>query len=271
MESKNLKPSVIKDGVIFYLTTAFPPVSAGSSVINRNLLSHYDEESFVLLKSKTDIESKIGGKAPKYTYNIFRAYYKFPKIVNNLLGNLQLYVSILRVLSLIKKHKPKAIVSVYPNYHFLKIGRIVSKISGVPHFPYLHDTVAEALSNTPLASKAEKLQSQVFSESNRIFVMSKGMQTLYKDKYNIDSIPLLHSYLEPISDELQPADFKKAFWGGDIYDINLASFSRLTKVLAKLNISVNCATSKSIKILQRSGIDTQNISVNFSWFTASCP
>ena len=82
--------------------------------------------------------------------------------------------------ALIDQTDAKALVAVYPTYHFLKVAREAALEKGLPWVAYLHDTVAEALSNTPLAHAAETLQNQVFAEAALVFEMSRGMAELWR-------------------------------------------------------------------------------------------
>ena len=60
----------------------------------------------------------------------------------------------------------------------------------------MHDTIKEGLSHTFYKYEAINLQKNIFKRGAPILVMSNGMKDLYKNKYNIDSIPVLHSYPE---------------------------------------------------------------------------
>lgn len=255
---------IIEEGIIFYITTAYPPVPAGSSVINRNLLSHFDEDSFVLIKSKVNQTKKIEGAEPKHTYSVFKPYYNLPRRLNNFLCDLQISFAIKKILRLAKKYQPKAIVAVYPDYYFLKIAREAAKVLDIPFIPYMHDTIAEALSSSRLANKAKELQDQVFEEADKVLVMSDGMKDLYQSKYKLPSTALRHSYLEPIKEHPDKLpEEKKAFWAGDVYNINKTSLNRVSQALAKNSYELILATYRSKEDLKQLGLEGDHLQTTF--------
>lgn len=245
------------------MTTAFPPVPAGSSVINRNLLSMFNPRSFKVLTTSAKISANIEQIQDTDIKRIFRSFY-FSSRLNYYLSMMQIKKAVKESVKLAEKEKPAVIVGVFPDYYFLKIARETAKITGIPLVAYLHDTISEAHHNTRYENEANILQEQVFSEASAIFVMSRGMAELYKAKYKLDAMPLEHTYLEQIPGSLPEVQLKReAFWGGDIYGINKNAVSRISEALGKINCGFFLATGASIEGLKSMGIEGDHIQRGF--------
>lgn len=141
-----------------------------------------------------------------------------------------------RLIRLIDQEQPTAMVVVYPDLHFLHVGCQVARQTQIPWAAYLHDTIVESVSTPRCREKAARLQEQVFTEASSIFVMSEGMRDLYEHKYGYKSIPLEHTYPEPIPSAPREAPNRiQAFWGGAVYGINDHALIRILTALCSLD------------------------------------
>ena len=257
-------PDLCENGKVYYITSDFPPVVGGSSVINRNLLSRFNPKSFVVFASDAKQKNSVALLDPDtQIHRVFKTYY-FSKKVNVLMNRITLRSTIRKVLKQARIDSPKVIIASYPNYYALKIAREVSKELNIPLIPYIHDTIAESRVNNVLEKEASILQEQVFKEAAALLVMSEGIRELYSKKYNIDSISLEHTYLEEIPSTPESDSIPlQAFWGGYIYSINSNSVRRLLNSLNKLNINTFLASSNTMESLENAGIITEKIKTGF--------
>jgi glycosyltransferase involved in cell wall biosynthesis len=232
-------------------------------VINRNLLSKFNPRSFKVLTTKAKLPANIEQIQDTDIKRIFRSFY-FSSRLNYYLSNMQVNKAVREAVKLAEREKPAVIVGVFPDYYFLKIARETAKITGIPLAAYLHDTISESHYETRYSREADILQEQVFNEASAIFVMSRGMAELYKKKYNLDSMPLEHTYLEPVLDTVPDNTLKRqAFWGGDIYAINKNAVSRISEGLKTINCDFFLATGASLEGLSSMGIEGSHIKRGF--------
>lgn len=260
----NEKLSFKNNKKVFFLAEGYPPTPSAASVVHRNLLSNFKEDSFHVFSVNHRIDSR-----KTETMNFRRTIVVFSLIhismkLHRLFMQLQVYLAVLILYFHIKREKPAALVAAYPDFFFLKIGYLASKLSGIPFFPYLHDTVEEALKHTANAEAGKKLQVDIFRDSATVFVMSEGMKALYKRKNNFETVPLYHIYNETV---LTPEPIEKirreALWGGDVYGMNMCSVRRYSESLKRLNTKFTLTTNRTIPQLKGMGIEGEHIERTF--------
>ena len=254
--------NLCENGKVFYVTAAFPPVPAGSSIINRNLLSCFNPASFDVFSTKADIAAKVESFDIN-VHRIFKSYY-FSSRLNLLLSKMQVSSATKKLIKFAEKEKPSVIVGVFPDYFFLKIARDAARTLGIPFVAYLHDTIAESSAGGKISKESSILQDQVFEEASALMVMSEGMRELYKNKYSIDSTALEHTYLEDIPKEIASGELnKEAFWGGDVYAINKNSVRRVADALRSDGLKFFIASGHNRSYFETAGLNTENIETGF--------
>ncbi len=92
----------------------------------------------------------------------------------------------------------QSIVVVFPDEVFLLAAYALAVLTGKPLYPYMHNTYLE---NRPDSRLARWLQPRLFSRSRHVFVMSEGMERLYKQDYpSLKCSALVHSFNDPLPD-----------------------------------------------------------------------
>jgi hypothetical protein len=92
----------------------------------------------------------------------------------------------------------QVILVVFPDEVFLLAGYVLARLTGLPLYAYFHNTYLE---NRPNNRLARFLQPRVFAMAGHVFVMSEGMDRLYKKNYpNLRCSPLVHSFNGPLPD-----------------------------------------------------------------------
>jgi glycosyltransferase involved in cell wall biosynthesis len=260
MNCKKLK-SLCDKGHIIIVTAFYPPVTGGTSVIIENLVGNLNPESYSIATINPTFSKPSKSFNIHYLMNTLTWLERFHRQWQEL----HTTSAVKRLVKLCKEKNAKAIVGVYPDYHFIKIANKASRITGLPLISYLHDTIAEGLSHSGWATKAKTLQDKIFQDSVHIFVMSEGMQTLYKKKYNIDVDPLEHTYPEPLKKEVFNEEIEESniFWGGAIYTINRNSVSRVAKASGELKTKLEIASKITKDQLKNMGIKTDFVEVSF--------
>jgi hypothetical protein len=90
----------------------------------------------------------------------------------------------------------EAILVVFPDEVFLLVAYVLARLNGRPLYPYFHNTYLE---NQPNSRLARWLQPRVFDIAHEVFVMSEGMQRLYRAKYpTLRCSALVHTFNRPL-------------------------------------------------------------------------
>ena len=111
---------------------------------------------------------------------------------------------------------------------------------------------------------AKIVQQKIFDTSHKIFVMSEGMKDLYKEKYNVETIPLLHSFSEEVDEkEFNNNNIEKSiFWGGAIYAINKETVKRIHLACTDLDYTLTLSAANTYEKLTNLGFENNNIKSN---------
>tara|TARA_B100000886_G_scaffold335096_1_gene291625 strand:+ start:5 stop:937 length:933 start_codon:yes stop_codon:yes gene_type:complete len=167
-----------------------------------------------------------------------------------------------KIVNILKNQNITHIIGVYPDLDFIQLAMTVAKECKIKFYPYLHDTIVESLNHKFYKPLAEKIQKQIFLNSVKIFVMSDGIKELYKNKYNIDSIPLLHTYSEEIKIDLNKKDIANSFfWGGSIYTLNTNSVKRINQICNEINHTLLLSAATSYQNMINLGFKMDNIKI----------
>lgn len=254
-------PKVSDKGHVI-VVTAYPPQPGGTCVLMQNLLRCFDPASFSVVTG--DIKGPISLSNQNVEIHHVLSSIDFSTRLHRKWWDIQLPWAVSKLVRLIKRKRPCALVGVYPDYHFLYIACEAARKTKTPLVAYLHDTMVEALCDSPLLSKATLLQERTFKEASRILVMSQGMADLYARKYSLDCMPLEHSYPEAIPTGLpETAPLRQAFWGGAIYAINTRAVGRVAKALEEIETPLLLATNTTAANLEQDGISGSHIKIDF--------
>ena len=173
------------------------PRHGGSSVIIENLAKNFRSDELVVLGSRRYAQPDLPSRdqnGPKFHY--FFSELDFMGRGNRFFSwfrDLRFKALVKRIKSLIKSEQIDHVIGVYPNASYCLAASIAAKEMNVKFSSYFHNTYVE---NVEISDpKAETIQSTIFDNSQHIFVMSKGMQRFYEDKYKLHNfIPLVHTY-----------------------------------------------------------------------------
>lgn len=261
MSEESFFPPIIRGGHVLYFTNGYNNTISGTSIVNRNLLSSFSEESYTLLTytDKFDLFKRNDNIWPViYTNSFFGRY-------NKLIAQFQVRIALWRIVNdpLIKK--VKVIVATNPDIILLSLAEKVASKLNIPFFPYLHDTISEAYKNTKYENYSIKVQNDVFKTSKKIFVISDALSDLYLKKYDIQTIVLRHIFNKRNEQVLIKKSTKitKLFWGGGIYDINKSSLVAFSNIISGSNLFLELTTQRSPEYLKSIGMNFTNIDVKF--------
>lgn len=172
------------------------PRAGGSSIIVENLGKNFSQKDLVILGGKG-----FRHKPHQRSLNFPKVIYHFTEInINGRGDRFFTWVRKTRFNSLVKKiektirsEKISYVLGIFPDDFYCYAACIAAKNMGIPFSSYFHNTYVE---NTAITDpKKHDIQEEIFNASERIFVMSKGMQRFYEEKYKLTKFePLVHSF-----------------------------------------------------------------------------
>ncbi|MEO1516119.1 MAG: glycosyltransferase family 4 protein [Bacteroidota bacterium] len=245
------------------------PSNGGSSIIIENLAKNFDKDELIVLGSK-----KLFGNAPvERPADNPRFLYFFSEIY--LFGRGYRYFTWFRkwrfrplineIKHIIQREQIDYVIGVYPNPFYCHAACIACRELKVPFSSYFHNTYTE---NTAITDpKAADIQSEIFDQSEYIFVMSDGMKRFYEEKYQLGKFkPLVHSFNAfPSRDSLKgipgaKKDKYRLVAIGNFNESNMDATLRFAKTISdhpKYSLSLFTHVPKIL--LKKRGLDTHSI------------
>tara|TARA_Y100000385_G_scaffold253267_1_gene277286 strand:+ start:1157 stop:2302 length:1146 start_codon:yes stop_codon:yes gene_type:complete len=246
---------------ILFVTKNYFPSNTGSSVVMTNLIKELKQDSIygvvTCANSFNDSDEIVNGKI---VHKLFQFQFLFIPRLWFIIRRLIFKKMRKKVIQIIKEKNITHVVGVYPDLDFLELARSASHSSGVDFYAYLHDTLNEGLAHTSYKNFSKGIQSKIFETSHKIFVMSDGMRDLYKEKYKINTIPLLHSFSEKFEKKSFKTNSEKSiFWGGSIYSVNKETVKRIHQACLNMNYTLTLSAANNFKKLSKLGFNNKNI------------
>jgi len=254
---------------ILIVSWSILPSKGGSSVIVENLAKNFSNDELVVLGSRKLFQPKKIIRDPKgpqffyffselyflgrgYRYFIWFRKWRFNPLVK-------------KIKKLIQEEKIEHVIGVYPNPFYCLAASIAAKELGIPFSSYFHNTYTDNIAITD--PKAEAIQKQIFDHSENIFVMSKGMQDFYEERYGLKKfIPLVHTF-NTFADESMlkgiPGENKKHYKLvaiGNFNESNMDATLRLAKTISDHpKYSLSLFTHVPKVLLKKRGLDPRSI------------
>ncbi len=245
---------------------SFPPLPGGSAIIVQNLITGFSNDSIVLATSKPRSVQRPADASGSYPRHFVWNESNLPGRWERLRKLLLRPLVTSRLLRIARRHRCGAVVGVYPNLQFLDASERAARRLGLPFIPYLHDTVAEALSSSRFAPWARATQRRVFASARRILVATQGMDELYRAKYGLETIPLVHIYPEPVpsAPPSRPARKRSLFWGGGVYSINSGSLLRVQEAGVRVDgLKMTIATGQAPEEVHSLGFEPGTVEFTY--------
>jgi glycosyltransferase involved in cell wall biosynthesis len=242
------KPPVVPGEHVIIITQVNPYTPVGGvTVVLQNLLSSFDQDSYTFAYlGRFDWRWK-DRKKYRDCYRLIPNFHPLQFLDRVFRGIKQRY-AIKRAVKLAKRKNARIVFGLYPTLNSLHVATEVAKQTGAAYFPYLHDTVAEGLSHSNRATFAKRVQDEVFRTAKLVVTMSDGMTDYYREKYGMETEPLVHSYPERLADKPNYERTKNAFWGGEVYHINDRGFARVQKALLAKDTQIIVTSLSPLKI-----------------------
>ena len=245
------------------------PNKGGSSIIVENLAKNFSDKEMIVLGSRQWMQDTHVDR-PK---GIARFQYFFSEMY--FMGRGYRYFTwfrkwrfrplVKKIKQIISEEKITHVIGVYPNPFYCHAANIAAQEMQVAFSSYFHNTYIENIAITD--PNAPKIQGEIFSNSEHVFVMSKGMQRFYEEKYKLKKfVPLVHTFNEfPNEKTLTglPSENKthyKLVAIGNFNESNLDATRRLISAIKdNPKYSLSLFTHVPKVLLRSRGIDTDAI------------
>jgi len=194
------------NGKILLISWTLPPEPTGSAVIVGNLAKQFSADEMVVAGERPYRRPSVSWRD-----NWPRLMYIASALPPTWRGarwwrRLQLPLMLWRSMSLVRKYQCSVVVVVFPNEEFLLVGYLTALWTGAPLFAYFHNTYVENRRGLSFRF-ARWLQARVFSRARHVFVMSKAMVGLYRERYpELSCSALVHSFNEDVPEFASPPE-----------------------------------------------------------------
>jgi glycosyltransferase involved in cell wall biosynthesis len=181
------------------LSWSIPPAPTGSGVITGNLAKQFSPDEMVVMGARYVGRPPVdwSDEWPRLIYATLQppAGWRGARWIRWM----QWPWLVLRALWTLLVQRCEAIFVVFPDEIYLLAAYFLSLITGRPLFAYFHNTYLELRPDSKLA---RWLQPRVFRRAKHVFVMSEGMQRLYRQHYpDLACTPLVHTFNDPLPDD----------------------------------------------------------------------
>ena len=254
---------------ILYISKSIYPLEGGSVIITEKLAEQFTADEMVVLGGRKLFNPTINRKngIAKFYTQLGDVNYKgrgdrFFVPIRYLLFPFLLF----RIYRILKKEKCTYILATFPDIYFCYASYLIAKWTKTPFSTYFHNTYLENRPNGHRGFFAKKWQPKIFNLSEKIFVMSKGMEQFYAKKYGSEYnfVPLEHTFTEwPIYKSNIPSfdeEKIKLVMIGNINSSNAEATIRLLNTLKNDNrYEIYMYTSVPKLLLKSRGIDIDAI------------
>ena len=225
--------TVAEKNKILLVSWTLPPAKSGSAFVLQEIIKYFSAEELVVLGEKVEGAAPL----PNITY-VSSNPIKFKKGNRFIKWYRWLMVPFITraIIRLNDKEKCTAILCLFPDEIYLESARRAAKKLDLPFYSYFHNTYYENRSGL-WKMMAKRIQSKVFQQSEKVYVMSEGMVELYKKIYpHVSFKALVHPFNAPLAKGYKalPANsspFVITFLG-NLNESNIDAFSFFVKTIA---------------------------------------
>lgn len=246
---------------ILLVSQSVLPYKGGSSVIVENLAKNFSEEELIVLGARGLVHKRQNKSKFHYFFSELSIFGRGARFFN-WFRRLRFEPLKRKIKALVKNEKIDYILAVFPNSFYCLAACQVAHEMGIDFSSYFHNTYVENTANQE--KNAIAIQQEIFEASEFVFVMSKGMQKYYEEKYQqANFVPLVHTYHS--LPDLDTSEWKekrmyKLVAIGNFNESNIDATKRFIEAISsddRFDLSLYTHVPKVL--LQQRGIDTSAV------------
>lgn len=245
------------------MSRSFPPAVTGSSILMGNLAKQFSRDEMEIVGALDPGAPTVQWSKswPRINYVIrWSASWRGERWLR-LLYTPWLFIYTLAVLLL---RRCQAVMVVYPDEYYLLTSYLVARLTRKPLYGYFHNTYLEKFKTSRLANW---LQPRFFAYASHIFVMSEGMERLYRQNYpDLDCSPLKHTFNDPMPPDEPPPplhDPIRLCLSGTINPASEDSVLRCSQMIREMDrVQFNLFTGTPQSYVERVGFTGPKVTVN---------
>jgi hypothetical protein len=247
---------------LLVISWSLPPEPIAMAIVVENMARQFNGDEMVIAGEKISSLKYSEWKG----VNDIEINYIFRKFgYRKILSLIQLPIALYKLLSIIKRHKVKKIFAIYPTEVFLLVAYLASLITGKDLYLYFVNTYVENKHSflKPLHVFFQKI---LFNRSKHVFVMSEGMEDLYRKNYpELKKCSILrHTFNEGIIDfeDYQIGEHVNFYFSGNVNEsCREASIRLFNTISSNPNYKITISPGSQKSSLISYGIKTDKLNL----------
>ena len=248
------------------VSEGLPIYSSGTSIILRRLLENFAPEEVVVIGRNPDPRIRLDSSPPRYPM------IRIPSVPPGVRGErywrlLSTLPGVITGLNAIRRHRPRAIMAMFPYESSLLTGYWLHLLTGLPLFSYFCDLYQEDTWTGWQARLAVWLQARVFGASGRLLVISEGMAEYYRERYGLETLCVPACINDPVPEPGPVPPPSRSFIVGYSGNINSARLSSLRALIEAIGddpgYEIRYFTPQTPGFLRAQGLWAGNASATF--------
>ena len=261
-----MSPAVEAPRPFLAVMEGLPIYSSGTSIILRRLLENFAPEEVVVIGRNPDPRLRLGSRPPRYPM------FGIPSLRAGIRGErywrlVSAFSGVITGWRAIRRHRPTAIVAVFPYESSLLTGYWLHLLTGLPLFSYFCDLFREDTRTGWEAWLADWLQARVFRASERLLVVTEGMADYYRDRYGLEALCVPACINDPVPEPGPIRPPSRPFVVGYSGNINSTRISSLRALVEAIGgdpaYEIRYFTPQAPEFLRAKGLWADNASAAF--------
>jgi len=173
---------------ILVVASTLPIESSGTSIVLRRLLENFAAGEVVLIGKTPDRTGRLAARELHYPA------LRIPSLPGGIRGDRYWRLAsalpgLLTGWRAVRRHRPRAILAVFPDESSLLLGYWLHRLTGLPLLAYFCDLYMEDRRGWQLRL-ARWLQPRVFARAARLLTVNEGMAGYYRERYGLSPVCL---------------------------------------------------------------------------------
>ncbi|HUD70808.1 MAG TPA: glycosyltransferase [Dongiaceae bacterium] len=218
-------------GPLLVVSPAVPTEAAGTNIVVRRLLENFRGDEVILLARAADRRARLQGDTLHYP--VVKGWAPPRGLRGERYSRLLAAAPMLaQGLAIARRHRPVAILGVFPEDGTLLTAWLLHRVTGIPLLPYFCDLYMEDRVGDGWEARLSRwLQPRVFRSARRLLVVNQGMADFYRGRYGIDALVVPTCINQPIPAFAPPPPHHRPFRIGYSGNVNPTRASSLRALM----------------------------------------